>query len=150
MQSYRSRRLILFCALMGISLLAAPALAQQRGGRASTPGGFAEGRLMKQKAKEIGLSEETIKKIDAAIEAGRVEEAEFREQSTAAIEALNIVLAKNRPGEKELMAASDKVGVAASKSRDLKMKSVIEIRALLTDEQLAKFMEIRQKATARR
>ena len=150
MRSHLSHRLMLFCALMGIALLAAPALAQQRGGRASTPGGFAEGRLMKKKATELGLSEDTLTKIDAAIEAGKVEEEKLREQSKAAIAALNETLAKNRPNEKELLAASDKVGEAASKSRVLKMKSVIEVRSLLTDEQLEKFMEIRGKATARR
>ena len=150
MRSHLSHRLMFFCALMGIALLAAPALAQQRGGRASTPGGFAEGRLMKKKATELGLSEDTVTKIDAAIEAGKVEETKLREQSKAAIVALNETLAQNRPNEKELLAASDKVGEAASKSRILKMKSVIEIRSLLTDEQLEKFMEFRGKATARR
>jgi len=145
-----SRHLIFFYALMGIALLAAPTLAQQRGGRANTPGGFAEGRLMKKKAKEIGLSEETIKKIDAAIEAGKAEEAKLREESLAAIEALNQVLDQSLPKEKELMAASDKVGKAASKSRELKMKSVIEMRSLLSPEELEKFMEFRKQATTRR
>jgi len=42
------------------------------------------------------------------------------------------------------------VGKIASKSRVLKVKSVVEMRALLTDEELAKFMEIREKAAARR
>ena len=76
----------------------------------SAPGGFAEGRLMKKKAKEIGLSEETVAKIDAAIEAGTAEEAKLREQSMAAIGELNEILAQNLPSEKELMAASNKVG----------------------------------------
>ena len=150
MRLHHSHRLMLFCALMGIALLAAPALAQQRGGRASTPGGFAEARLMKKKATELGLSEDTVTKIDAAVEAGKAEEAKIREQSKAAIVALNETLAQNRPNEKELLAASDKVGEVASKSRVLKMKSVIEMRSLLTDEQLEKFMEFRGKATARR
>ena len=150
MRSHRSHRLMLFCALMGIALLAAPALAQQRGGRASTPGGAAEGRLMKKKATELGLSEDTVTKIDAAIEASKAEETKIREESQTAIAALNEILAQNRPNEKELLAASDKVGEAASKSRIHKMKSVIEVRSLLTDEQLEKFMEIRGKATARR
>lgn len=150
MRSHRSHRLMLLFALMGIALLALPALAQQRGGRANTPGGFAEGRLMKKKAKELGLSEDTVKKIDAAVEAGRAEEAKFREENKAAIATLNEILAQNRPNEKELLAASDKVAEAASKSRVLKMKSVIEIRSLLTDEQLEKFMEFRAKATTRR
>jgi Spy/CpxP family protein refolding chaperone len=150
MRSHHSHRLMLFCALMGIALLAAPALAQQRGGRASTPGGSAEGRLMKKKATELGLSEETVTKIDAAIEASKVEETKLREKSKAAIVTLNETLAQNRPNEKELLAASARVGEAASKSRVLKMKSVIEMRSLLTDEQLEKFMEFRGKATARR
>jgi Spy/CpxP family protein refolding chaperone len=122
----------------------------QRSGRASTPGGFAEGRLMKKKATEIGLSEEDVAKIDAAIEGGKTEEKKLREESMAAIGELNEVLAKNLPSEKELMAASDKVGENATKSRVLKMKSVIMMRSLLTPEQLGKFMEIRQKMTARR
>jgi Spy/CpxP family protein refolding chaperone len=135
---------------MGAALLAGPALAQQRGGRASTPGGLAEGRLMKKNAKEIGLSEETVTKIDAAIEAGKAEEAKHREEGKVAIEALNEILSQNKPNKKELMAAADKVGESGSKSRDLKMKTVIEMRSLLTDEQLEKFMEIRGKATTRR
>jgi Spy/CpxP family protein refolding chaperone len=135
---------------MSIALLASTAMAQQRARRSTTPGGYAEGRLMKKSAKEIGLSEETVAKIDAAIEAGKAEEAKLREQSMAAIDELKEVLAKNLPSEKELMAASDKVGGNASKSRVLRMKSVIEMRSLLTSEQLEKFMEIRQKATGRR
>jgi Spy/CpxP family protein refolding chaperone len=136
---------------MSIALLASTAIAQPRARRAgSTPGGFAEGRLMKKKAAEIGLSEEIVAKIDAAIEAGTAEEAKLRELSKTAIGELNEILAKNLPSEKELMAAADKVGEVASKSRALKMKSVIEMRSLLTPEQLEKFMELRKTATARR
>lgn len=105
---------------------------------------------MKKRAKEIGLSEETVAKIDAAIEAGKAEEAKYREQNMAAIEALNEVLSQSRPNKKELMAASTEVGESAAKSRELKMRTIIEMRSLLTDEQLEKFMQIREKATARR
>ena len=150
MHRHSSRRLILFCGLMSIALLASTAPAQPRVGRTGTPGGPAEGRLMKKKAKEIGLTEETVAKIDAAIKAGSAEEEKLREESMTAIGELNEILAKNLPSEKELMAASNKVGENASKSRALKMKSVLEIRSLLTPEQLEKFMEIRKKATARR
>jgi Spy/CpxP family protein refolding chaperone len=148
MRLHSSRRLILFCGLMSIALLASTAMAQQRSGR--SPGGFAEGRLMKKKAKEIGLSEETVAKIDAVIKAGKAEEAKLREENMAAIRELNELLAQNLPSEKELMAAANRVGANAEKSRELKMKSVIEMRSLLTPEQLEKFMEFRKQATARR
>jgi len=148
MHLHASRQyLVLICGLIGVALLASTATAQQRAG---TPGGPAEGRLMKKKAKEIGLSDETIAKIDAAIEAGSAEEADLRKGSAEAIRELNEVLAKNLPTEKELMAAANKVGEYAEKSRTLKMKSVIEVRSLLTPEELEKFMEFRRKATARR
>ena len=150
MRLHSSRRLMLFCGLMGIAFLASTAMAQQRSRRPTTPGGYAEGRLMKRKAMEIGLSEETVAKIDAAIEAGKAEETKLREENMAAVKALNEVLAKNLPSEKELMAAANRVGENASKSRALKMKSIIEMRSLLTPEQLEKFMEFRQKAGARR
>ena len=148
MRLHSSRRLILFCGLMSIALLASTAMAQQRSAR--SPGGFAEGRLMKKKAKEIGLSEETVAKIDAVIKAGKAEEAKLREENLAAIVDLNELLAQNLPSEKELMAAANKLGANAEKSRALKMKSVIEMRSLLAPEQLEKFMEFRKKATARR
>ncbi|MBW2715202.1 MAG: hypothetical protein JRD03_03960 [Deltaproteobacteria bacterium] len=106
--------------------------------------------MMKKKAKEIGLSEETIAKIDAAIEANKAEEKKLREENRVALTKLNEVLSKNLPSEKELMAAADKVGALASKSRDQKMKSVLEVRSFLTAEELEKFMVIRNKATARR
>ena len=150
MRLHSSRRLILFCGLMSIALLASTAVAQQRARRSVTPGGYAEGRLMKKNAKEIGLSEDTVAKIDAAIEAGKAEEEKLREQGMAAIEELKAVLGKNLPSEKELMAVFDKIGENASKSRLLKMKSVIEMRSLLTPEELEKFMKIRNKITNRR
>ena len=150
MRLHTSRCLTLFCGLMSVVLLAATAPAQQRARRSATPGGFAEGRLMKKKAKELGLSEDTVTKIDAAIKVGREEEAELRRQNEAATDELDKILAQNLPNQKELMAASNKVGEIALKSRVLKMKSVIEMRSLLTPEQLEKFIELRQKATARR
>jgi len=151
MRLHTSRhRLILLCGVLSIALVASTAMAQQRTGRNVTPGGGAEGRMMKKKAKEIGLSEETIAKIDAAIEANKAEEKKLREENRVALTKLNEVLSKNLPSEKELMAAADKVGALASKSRDQKMKSVLEVRSFLTAEELEKFMVIRNKATARR
>jgi Spy/CpxP family protein refolding chaperone len=149
---FSRHRLVLFCGLLCVALLASTAIAQQkqRGGRSVTPGGGAEGRMMKAKAKEIGLSEEVVAKIDAAIEANKAAEATLREENRESLKALNELLKKSLPTEKELMAASEKIGDNASKSRVLKMKSILEVRSLLTAEQLEKFMELRNKATARR
>ena len=150
MRLHSSRRLMLICGLMSVALIASTAMAQQRARRTNTLGGLAEGRLMKSRASEIGLSEEDVAKIDAAIEAIKAEEEKLREPNKVAFDELVEVLAKNLPSEKELMAASDKVAEVASKSRVLKMKSVIQIRSLLTPEQLEKFMEIRKRFNARR
>jgi len=150
MRRQHLRTMTVSCAALSLVLLAAPALSQRRGSRGSVPGGFAEGRLMKKHAKEIGLSEETLKKIDAAIEAGTAEETKLRDESTAAIDEMHKLLEESRPSQKELLAAAAKVGEIATKSRNLKVKSVVEMRALLTDEELAKFMEIRRKVAARR
>ncbi len=151
MRLHSSRhRLILFCGLISIALLASTGMGQQRAGRQTNPGGPAEGRLMKKKAEEIGLSEEVIAKIDAAIEADQAEEAKLREESIDDYAKLSDLLKQNLPSEKELMAAAQKVGDNASKSRTHKMKSVIEMRSLLTPDQLEKFMEYRVEATARR
>jgi Spy/CpxP family protein refolding chaperone len=150
MRLHSSRHLLIFCGLMSIALLASTALGQRRGGRSNTPGGFAEGRMMKKNAKEIGLSDEVVAKIDAAIEAGKENEKKLREDSMAAIGELKEILNEDLPDKKKLMAASKKVGENAAKSRKLKMESVIEMRSLLTAEQLEKFMELRKKALSRR
>ncbi len=150
MRMHSSRRLMLFCGLMSIALLASTAMAQQRSRRSSIPGGSAEGRLMKKNAEDLGLSDETVAKIDAAIEAGKVEDEKLREQGKTAISELNEVLAKNLPSKKELMAASNKVGENVLKSRTLKMDSVLEMRSFLTPEQLEKFMAFRKQRTGRR
>lgn len=105
---------------------------------------------MKRKAKELGLSEETLAKIDAVLAEGTAEEEKIREESGAALEKLYAALAQNLPNEKELMSASDKVGEIAARSRTLRMKSVIQVRSLLTPEELEKFMAMRKAASARR
>ncbi len=150
MRQFASRHLIVFCALLAAGLLAATADAQQRAQGGMTPGGIAEGRLMKKSAKELELSEEILAKIDASIAADTAEEEKFREMNTVAVTELSEILAQKMPSEKALMAASDKVGEIASKSRALKMKSVIRVRSLLTKEQLDKFMAIRGEAVGRR
>ena len=151
MRLHSSRhRLILFCGLISIALLASTATAQRRTARSAAPGGPAEGRLMKKKAEEIGLSEEVIAKIDAAIEADQAEEAKLREESIDDYAKLSDLLKQNLPSEKELMAAAQTVGDNASKSRTHKMKSVLRMRSFLTAEQLEKFMEFRNKGAARR
>ena len=106
--------------------------------------------MMKNNAAEIGLSEETLVKIDAAIEKGTAEEDALRDATAAAVSELNDILSQNLPKEEELLAAARKVGETASKSREVKMKGVIEMRSLLTAEQLEKFMALRKRATRRR
>ncbi len=145
-----SRFLLLFCCFIGVAFLASTVAAQQRARRTSAIGGYAEGRLMKRNAQELGLSEETLAKIDALLETGKAEEEKIRKESAAAVEKLHEILAQKLPTEKELMSASEKVGALAAKSRTLRMKSVIEVCSLLEPEELEKFMEMRKTATARR
>jgi Spy/CpxP family protein refolding chaperone len=135
---------------MSIVLLASTALAQRRGGRPSAPGNFAEGQLMKRNAKDLGLSEEVVAKIDAAIEAGKVEEAKIREQSLAALAEMNEKLGENLPNEKELLAAARKIGESTTETRELKLKFILQVRSFLTPEQLEKHMEHRRKLNRRR
>jgi Spy/CpxP family protein refolding chaperone len=150
MRLYASRQLALFCVFMSMVLLASTAPAQRRTGRPNSPGTFAEGQLMKRKAKDLGLSEEVIAKIDAAIEAGKAEEEKIREESLAALTEMTEKLEENLPKEEELLAATRKVGESTIKTRELKMKFIVQVRSLLTPEQLEKYMEHRRNANRRR
>ena len=137
--------ILFLCGLLAFVSLAVTAHAQPRPRRPADTA-FAEGRLMKQMAEELGLSEAVLAKIDAAATDAKAEEEKLRTQTLAAIDELNDLLTQSLPSEKALLAATGKLGDLAAESRMAKMRYNLKVRSLLTPEQLKTFMESRNKA----
>jgi Spy/CpxP family protein refolding chaperone len=114
------------------------------------PPGLAEARLIREMPEEIGVSKETLEKLEKLVTEVRAEEEEIHRRTTEARAKVQALLDQPRPSEKELVAAVGAASVVAREGRELKVKTSLRIRAFLTDEQLEKFMEIRSKAMARR
>jgi Spy/CpxP family protein refolding chaperone len=152
MQLRPVRFLWLLAAAFLVASLALPAHAQ-RGrpqGQRGFPAGLAEARLVKEKATELGVSEETLKKIEELTKETRDKEREIQQQLREATTNVQKILDQNRPDEKTLLEAAGKAAGIARQTRDARLHLTLEVRKLLTDEQLAKFMEMRTKAMGAR
>ena len=114
------------------------------------PAGLAEARLVKEKAKELGVSEDTLAKVDALSKETRAQEEELRTRLREATQKVRKLLDENRPDEKALLETSALASKISRETRLLRLQCSLKVRALLSDEQLGKFMEIRKKAMSTR
>ena len=133
-----------------VASLSGSAFAQERGRSPGFPPGLAEARLIKEMPKEIGVGEETLKKLEKLVTEIRAKDEELLDKIVEVRSGVAALLDQSRPNEKELIAA---VGVAAGVGRQLRegrVRASLRIRALLSEEQLEKFMEIRKNAVGKR
>ena len=114
------------------------------------PPGLAEARLIRERPEEIGVGEETLEKLEKLVAEIKAKEKELKAKLVEARNAVDPLLDQNRPDEKKLTAAVGATSAVMRQTRELSVKSSVRIRALLTDEQLEKFMEIRKKVIERR
>ncbi len=133
-----------------VASLSGSAFAQERGRSPGFPPGLAEARLIKEMPKEMGVGEETLKKLEKLVTEIRAKDEELLDKIVEVRSGVAALLDQSRPDEKELIAA---VSVAAGVGRQLRegrVRASLRIRALLNKEQLEKFMEIRKNAVGKR
>jgi Spy/CpxP family protein refolding chaperone len=133
-----------------VALLAGSAFAQSATRTRGFPAGLAEARLIREMPEEIGVDEEMLAKLDKLVEEIRAQDEQLKGKTLEAHNKTSALLDQNRPDEKELMAAVGAASGVARQIRELRVGASLRIRALLTEEQLVKFMEIRKKAVAKR
>ena len=130
--------------------LSGSALAQ---GTQRTPGfppGLAEARLIREMPEEIGVDEATLEKLAKLVEQLRAEADALQAKTLEGRNAVQVLLDEAKPDEEKLMAAVGAASGVARQTREHWVKGTLRIRALLTEEQLAKFMELREKAVKTR
>lgn len=114
------------------------------------PAGPAEARLIKEMSEEIGVGQETLDKLEKLVTEIRAEAEKLQSNTDEARIPVQVLLDQARPDEKALMAGVAVASGEARKTREHKVKASLRIRALLTDEQLEKFMGLRKKAMEKR
>jgi Spy/CpxP family protein refolding chaperone len=125
--------------------LSAPARrADQDAPTITLPFGLAEARMLMQIGKDIGLSEATLSEIEAAWKAEKLTEAEASKEDRAAMAALNALLEKAQPSEKEVQAAGIATVETDTKLRNLRLKFTAKLRGMLAPSQLEEFMKRRK------
>lgn len=152
MHSLVNRSLLLVAAVALVAALGFPAQAQRRAANRASgfPAGLAEVRLIKEKAKEIGVNEETLMKLDALASETRAKEDELRARVLEGTKKVQVLLDQNRPDEKAVLDLSAAASRISRETRVLRLQCSLKARALLTDKQLGKFMEIRRKTMSDR
>ena len=118
--------------------------------RRSFPPGLAEARLIKERAEEIGVDEETLEKLEKLVAETREQEDALRLRTIEAENQVRALLDESIPEEKALLEAAAGGSDVARETRRLRLQTSLRARALLTKEQLEKFMELREKAFAKR
>ena len=121
-----------------------------RARRPSFPPGLAEARLIKERADVIGASEETLEKLEKLVAEIREREEELRGKTVEIENRVRVLLDENLPEEKALLAAGGAGSDVARETRRLRLRSSLRVRALLTKEQLEKFMELRKSTIKKR
>jgi Spy/CpxP family protein refolding chaperone len=97
-------------------------------------------------AERLGLDEETREKIRAiANDARRASEA-GRARLDAAHERLRALLDEDEPDEAAVLEQADVIGALESEERRRRLAAMLAIRSLLSDEQRAELVRIREEA----
>ncbi len=136
--------------LLLIASLSGSAFAQRPRRSTAFPPGLTEARLIREMSEEIGVGEETLEKLEKLVAEIRAKDEEHKGKIVEARNKAEALLDQSRPDEKELMAAVGAASGVARQTRELRVRASLRIRALLTQEQLEKFMEVRKKAFAKR
>ncbi len=150
MSMLASSRLRIAVALALVALLAASAYAQPRQRLPSFPPGLAEARLIEERPEQVGVGEETLEKLEKLVTEIREKEEKLRSRTVEAENQVRVLLADNLPDEKALLAAGHAGSGVARETRELRLRSSLRVRALLTKDQLEKFMELRKEAIGKK
>jgi len=107
-------------------------------------------RFVERHGDRLGLDEETRAAIDAIVEQSRAEGEGLREEREAAYRELHSLLEQDTPDESAVMRQVDRVGEVGTRGHKHRLKTMLEIRALLTPEQRQQLVEIREEERDKR
>jgi Spy/CpxP family protein refolding chaperone len=126
------------------ALYAGPALAQPR----PDPGGHGIERLLERNAERLQLDDATRGKIRSLAEAGRERSAPQREALRQLHEEMHALLTSDAPELDAVLAKAEQLGAAETALHKERLRTMLEIRALLTPEQRRELVRIHEEFRA--
>ena len=114
--------------------LAASAFAWPGGGHGPGKG---RGFFLQRQLEKLELPAETRTKVDAVFAESRTSQEKLHEQIRAAHDSMRALLDQDSVDEAAVMAQADSIGALMTQARKQDLKTLIQVRSLLTPEQRA-------------
>jgi Spy/CpxP family protein refolding chaperone len=111
------------------------------------PGGGPD-RFIEEHAAQLGLDDQTRQSIDQIVDESRVRARELRVELRGMHQEMRDLLSQQTPDEAAVMQQAEAIGQTETALHKHRLETLIKIRALLTDEQRAELMEIREETRA--
>ena len=99
-------------------------------------------------AARLGISDETVAKIRAIVADGMASGESMRAELAEARSALRGLLSTPRPDEAAVMAQARQIGALDTRLLELRLRTLLRVRPLLTDAQIEALHAIRQQRLA--
>ncbi len=136
---------LLFLATLATAL-AIPGLGLAQPAVGRFPAGRPEARLIERNAEALGLDEATAAAVKKLADESREEEKKSLEVTKKAWTRMRELLDQELPDEAALLEQAALISRASSEAQKRRLLLTLRVRALLTPEQRAKFMELRKTA----
>ena len=101
---------------------------------------------MMENSEDLALPDTTLSAIEAASKEQKTAEAKAVEAQAVALRALNALLDEGLSSEKDLLKAGRVAVNATTQIRELRLRYTLEVRGLLSAEQLKSYMLHRKSA----
>ena len=108
------------------------------------------GKFIEKNAERLGLDPETTGEIRDMLEESYAESEEIQAKLREAKRSLHGLLAKSLPDRDQVMQQVEKIGELEIKAQKHKLDTMLEVRAMLSEEQRAELVEIRREKRERR
>jgi Spy/CpxP family protein refolding chaperone len=107
-------------------------------------------KVLERHADELGLDAATRAAIRAIAAKAREDEAPLDEERRALHEEMRQLLDGESPKLEDVMQAADRIGAAETELKKRRLRTMLEVRALLTPEQREKLVKIFEERRGRR
>lgn len=143
----RSTTLLMLTALVALVALAGAAGARPPfgGGFFGPHGGADSGRFLEMLADRLEVDEETRGAIDEKFQASREQAEPLRAELHGRHVALREMLRADEPDREAVMAQAERIGELETGLRKLRLATLLEVRALLSDEQRAELAALHEE-----
>lgn len=102
-------------------------------------------QILEEHAEELGLSKETLEKINKIKDASKESCGKLRDQLQTARQELRTLMDQDKPDQQAVMKKVEDIGKLNLEKDKQRTSAMLEIQALLTKEQRAKLKELREE-----